>query len=144
MKITKSKLKQIIKEELKSVLNETEEDEMEWEPQPPPWAVRGPGEMEFGDAEPPDVVDSPRPGVSLDALWRDLSALLEKWPDDEHPYYMDLYNLMEDYSTSPDRPTRLPGGSEEPGIELPAVTGASHQRMRMSARRGKHGIPPHE
>ena len=60
MKITKSKLKQIIKEELKSILNETEEDEMEWEPEPPPWSVRGPHEMEFGREtadEPPDPIE---------------------------------------------------------------------------------------
>ena len=46
--------------------------------------------------------------VGLGNLWRDLNILLERWPDKEHPYYLDLYNLLEDYSTSPDRPTRLP------------------------------------
>ena len=55
----------------------------------------------------------PSPSTGLGNLWRDLNILLERWTDKEHPYYLDLYNLLEDYSTSPDRPTRLP---PEPGI----------------------------
>ena len=50
----------------------------------------------------------PSAGVGLQSLWRDLNVLLESWPDKQHQFYKDLYNLMEDYSTSPDRPTRLP------------------------------------
>ncbi len=98
MKITKSILKQIIKEE---ITNETKG---------PAW--RGSGEEFIGPWAPPrsghtrEVIpggmDPPSPSISLDALWRDLNVLLENWTDHKHPYYKDLYNLMEDYSTSPE------------------------------------------
>jgi len=106
MKLKKEDLKRIIREEVDSHLNE----------------------RDFGEGEPPEgeiykkrVVameeDGPSPGtpaasVGLGNLWRDLNILLERWPDKEHPYYLDLYRLLEDYSTSPDRPTRLPKQSD--------------------------------
>jgi len=94
VKLTKSKLKQIIKEELTQVFKEGEGNPM------------GP----------------PSPSVSLVSLWQDLNVLLKNWTDREHQYYKDLYNLMEDYSTSPDRPTRLPheeeGQTDSPGTEI--------------------------
>lgn len=56
----------------------------------------------------------PSAGIGLENLWRDLNVLLERWPDKEHQYYKDLYNLLEDYSTAPDRETRLPGPGTRP------------------------------
>ena len=55
-----------------------------------------------------EAVGDPSPGIGLGNLWNDLNTLLKEWTDTEHQYYKDLHNLMEDYSTSPDRPTRLP------------------------------------
>jgi len=93
MKLTKSKLKQIIKEEMVQIF----EDYGDNPKGPRGWTVSW---------------DAPSAGVSLEALWRDLNILLKNWTDREHPYYTDLYNLLEDYSTSPDRPTRLPNEEE--------------------------------
>ena len=95
MKITKKQLKQIIKEEL-------EAEGRGWRGGPD--GGRGP---EFGS-----IMPSPSPGVSMTALWGDLNVLLDNWPDKSHQYYKDLYNLMEDYSTGPDRATRLPMAAE--------------------------------
>ena len=95
MKITKKQLKRIIQEEIGRVMSEE-------------------GDPHEGGDKP--EIGEPSRGASLEALWRDLKVLLENWTDREHQYYKDLYNLMEDYSTSPDRPTRLPG-QEEPSDE---------------------------
>ena len=81
MKITKIRLKEIIREEMGSIHSRLKRE--------------GHSTME------------PSPSTGLGNLWRDLNILLERWPDKEHPYYIDLHNLLEDYSTSPDRPTRL-------------------------------------
>tara|TARA_R110000824_G_scaffold5670_16_gene26242 strand:+ start:2084 stop:2524 length:441 start_codon:yes stop_codon:yes gene_type:complete len=146
MKITKEQLKQIIKEELTRVIQEGNDW---WYHQSAKAAEPG-GEhggltVEPSDSESSVTMGPPSPGVSIDSLWRDLNVLLENWPDHEHQYYQDLRNLMEDYSTGPDHPTRLPGAPEESDVEpLPTVTGASHRRNRRRARQGKHGIPPHE
>ena len=95
MKITKEQLKQIVKEELKA-------EGLDWR--------GGPGGGP-GPAHGP-IIPSPSPGVSMEAFWRDLNVLLDNWTDRDHQYYKDLYNLMEDYSTGPDRPTRLPPGED--------------------------------
>ena len=95
MKITKEQLRQIIKEELEAA-------RLDW--RGGPMGGRGP---EFGP-----IMPSPSPGVSMTALWGDLNVLLDNWTDRNHQYYKDLYNLMEDYSTGPDRATRLPMAAE--------------------------------
>ena len=88
MKITKIRLKEIIREEMGSIHSRLKRED--------------------------NNVMEPSPSTGLGNLWRDLNILLERWLDKEHPYYIDLHNLLEDYSTSPDRPTRLP---PEPSIE---------------------------
>ena len=104
MKITKQQLKQIIKEEIDNI-KEGGNPNKPWDAFFPPKSTGGEISTDPGAFE---VIGSPSAGVSIGSLWRDLNVLLENWTDHEHPYYQDLYNLMEDYSTSPDRPTRLP------------------------------------
>lgn len=97
LNIPEEQLAQIIKEEIHNL-----KEDFDWRGGPA--GGRGPA---FGS-----IMPSPSPGVSMTALWGDLNVLLDNWPDKSHQYYKDLYNLMEDYSTGPDRATRLPMAAE--------------------------------
>jgi hypothetical protein len=76
MKITKSQLKQIIKEEL-GKLNEGDIADIKYaENEAATGRVRWPG------------------SVSGEVLWQDLNYLLQNWKDKEHQYYKDLRAAM--------------------------------------------------
>ena len=102
MKMTKQKLKKIIKEEV-DIIKEAHRGNPN-----KPWDAFFPPQADTEASADSEVMGPPSPSVSLGSLWRDLNVLLKNWPDHDHQYYKDLFNLMEDYSTSPDRPTRLP------------------------------------
>ena len=147
MKITKSKLKQIIKEEMESILNETEEDEMEWEPEPPPWSVRGPHEMEFGreTADRSDVISQAAAGDidmlqaleemielkggSKDELAATLERLLDLVEDDPNITH------QEDPEMSDESPFRGPD---------PRKTAELRQDMRAKGGYNRPGWKPRE
>ena len=81
MKLTKSKLQQMIKEELG--LGVTEEG----------YEVEHPGHKDY--LEFPGMWDD---YAGLELFWDDLNELLTKW-DPSHPYSKDLRNIMVDEST---------------------------------------------
>jgi len=85
MKLTKSKLYQLIKEELASpyyqALDRGGHEGPDWWP------------------EPEEELDDTMSYSMLGELWQDLNELLEQWQDHKHPYYKDLDSLVEKYST---------------------------------------------
>ena len=78
MKITKTQLKQIVKEELKK-LNETNGGTPIW----------GGGGIPYR-AHP----ERPPRDLDVEALWVALIELLQNWTDKEHQYYKDLRQTM--------------------------------------------------
>ena len=85
MKLTKTKLKQIVQEELEEGLGDAYVNWMD---------KNFPGEP--GEDEPVAVQDvthrSPFQAMHLE---KGIKALLEKWPDKKHPYFIDLMNLYQ-------------------------------------------------
>ena len=114
MKITKSQLKQIIKEELTEAGDWYSEEHETL------------GDYKFAtDESDRDHIDYPGE-VNARALWQDLNILLNDWPDKEHPYYKDLRTAMEAYSEEDSRPE-----TEEEPLRISAPTGPipyQHQR----------------
>ena len=95
MKIIKARLREIIKEELEKNL---------------PYDEQGGRDS---------VEVPPNLHSSVESLWAHLNGLLKKWqPSTASPtaidYKLDLFTLMNDFLTSPDRPSP---GAPEPDIE---------------------------
>lgn len=142
MKITKSKLKQIIKEELGNVLSEVNPAAQKMrddiaahqgvESTPARSGQEIADELGYGDKPDPkdiqilqaikELLESSGRRVGTDGLARELQRLAEI------------------VAKNPEFDTEEPETSDVEPLELPPVTGASHRRMRMLARQGKHGI----
>jgi hypothetical protein len=80
MKLTKTKLKQIIKEEIAGLVSEGERHPDE------PWSDKSLEALAY---------DQTAINTVKDALEKGIKALLEKWPDKKHPYFIDLMNLYQ-------------------------------------------------
>ncbi len=163
MKITKNRLKRIIEEELASLAeDEEDDDEMEWEPEPPPWAIRGSSEMDFVSDIDRQQTLAGRDAPNEDKYPELLEAIKEvmdlSFGEDNYNMYKELQAIAE-FTAKSGPPA---GGSKgrletmwdfdekshpnPAGVATPnpfrGPSRSEHDRMRMIARQGKHGIPP--
>jgi len=111
MKITKTKIKEIIREELERPLTLDTEGKLTWD------HVEMPSNLH----------------TRAESLWTHLNGLLKTWRPTEGEsiqYKKDLFTLMDDYLRSPDRPSP---GSPEPGLgeakEKTKVTKPGQERV---------------
>ena len=61
-------------------------------------------------------------GHVVQRLLKDLNLLLENWPDKNHPYYKDLYELLKKYNSTVPEPvattSALSGAAKQRGYEM--------------------------
>jgi|TARA_R110000824_G_scaffold185997_13_gene367144 hypothetical protein len=107
MKLTKSQLKQIIKEEMAYAF-EGQDPDPEQDEERPKIPYDDEGNLLWDSVEMPGDLNQ-----RATALWEHLNGLLTQWRPTEGQaidYKLDLFTLLNDFLTSPDRPS--PGGSE--------------------------------
>jgi len=139
MKITKSILKKIIKEELNKILKEAD---FIGPFAPPRVGLDTTGKLKPGDVIPggmdPTYEPDDEPGGTEDIdILQAFEEVLDVAGRGSLNLSMELRRLAE---IAAKFGTEEPETSDVEPLELPPVTGASHRRMRMRARQGKHGI----